>query len=129
MQDSVNLVVYSDNAEVRQTVIEGVGLRAAKDLPKIEWTEAATLAAVMELVDGTRPEVVVLDGEANKVGGMALARQIQMEAEHQPRFVILTARQQDEWLAAWAKASATVQAPYDPIDLQEKVAVALREAI
>lgn len=127
MQDTVNLVVYSDNAQTRQSVIEGVGLRAAKGLPKINWTEAATDKAVMKLVDEQRPQIVVLDGEATKVGGMALARQIQNESEYQPKFVILTARPQDEWLATWAKASAVVQAPFDPVELQEKVAAVLKE--
>ncbi len=125
MPDELNLLVYSDDASVRQAVIEGVGLRAAKGLPTINWLQAATPPAVLRLVEEVQPEVVILDAETPKNGGMSVARQIQAELDYQPNFVFLVARPQDEWLASWAKGSATVQAPYDPIDLQEKIAAVL----
>ena len=39
--------------------------------------------------------------------------------------VLLTARPQDDWLAAWAKAEVVVPRPLDPLSLQEGVAKAL----
>ncbi len=43
-----------------------------------------------------------------------------------PPVLILTARPQDAWLATWAQADAIVQAPIDPLKIQEAVAELLR---
>ena len=48
--------------------------------------------------------------------------------EDVPPIIFLTARAQDEWLATWAGAAATVSDPIDPIILQETVADVLRGA-
>ena len=89
--DRLELLVFSDDASVRQEVIEGVGRRPAK-----------------------------------KLGGMGLAHELFTELDSRPPVVLLTARPQDDWLAAWSKAEAVVPRPLDPMALQEGVTKAFR---
>ncbi|WP_447925270.1 hypothetical protein [Georgenia muralis] len=123
---TVDLLVYSDDADTRRAVIESVGRRPAKGLPRVRWTESATHAGVVSKVEQGSFAVLVLDGEAAKVGGMAIARQLKDEIYNCPPVLILTGRPQDAWLATWAEADAVVAAPLDPIELQEAVAGLLR---
>ena len=123
---TVDLLVYSDDVDTRRAVIDSVGRRPAKGLPLVRWTEAATHAGVVRKVEEGAFAVLVLDAEAAKVGGMAVARQLKSEIFNCPPVLILTARPQDTWLAAWADADAVVSAPLDPIELQEAVASLLR---
>jgi DNA-binding response OmpR family regulator len=127
--ETVDLLIYSDDVETRRAVIEGVGRRAAKGLPRIRWTEAATHAGVLQKVEEHDFALLVLDGEAAKVGGMAVSRQLKNEVYNCPPVLILTGRPQDAWLATWAEADAIVPAPLDPIELQEAVARLLREQV
>ncbi|WP_127127514.1 response regulator [Georgenia sp. SYP-B2076] len=124
--DTVDLLIYSDDVDTRRSVMEAVGRRAAKGLPLIRWTEAATHAGVVQKVEAGNFAVLVLDGEAAKVGGMAVSKQLKNEIFNCPPVLILTARPQDRWLAAWADADAVVAAPLDPVELQEAVATLLR---
>ncbi|MFD1507688.1 hypothetical protein FE374_08385 [Georgenia yuyongxinii] len=124
---TVDLLIYSDDVDTRRTVIEAVGRRAAKGLPLIRWTEAATHAGVLQKVADGDFALLVLDGEAAKVGGMAVSRQLKSEIYNCPPILLLIARPQDAWLATWSEADAYVSAPLDPIDLQEAVALLLRE--
>ncbi|UNX53416.1 hypothetical protein MF406_10410 [Georgenia sp. TF02-10] len=122
----VDLLVYSDDVDTRRAVITSVGRRPGKGLPLVRWTEAATHAGVVSKVEQGSFAALVLDGEAAKVGGMAVARQLKAEVYDCPPVLILTGRPQDSWLATWADADAVVSAPYDPIELQEAVASLLR---
>ncbi len=128
----LDLLVFSDDANVRQEVITGVGRRPAKGLPFVRWTECATaegvrLAVKDRAAEGRAPfDVLVLDAEAKRLGGMGLAHELLVELDQRPPVVLLTARPQDAWLSAWAKAQAVVPRPLDPMTLQEAVASALR---
>lgn len=125
-EDSVGVIVYSADAAKRKTVMEGVGLRPGKNTPKISWIETATGDGVVLAVKDHAPAVMVLDADAPKDGGMSVAKRIQNEVDHQPVFVLLTARPQDDWLAKWAGAVQVVQAPYKPQDLQEAMVNAFK---
>jgi len=118
----VDVLLYSDDSSTRQSVMAAVGRRAAKGLPLIRWDETATGPAVVSKVERQRYALLVLDGEAAKVGGMALSRQLKQEIYRCPPILLLIARPQDEWLATWSLADGVVSAPYDPIELQEAVA-------
>ena len=72
--------------------------------------------------------LLVLDAESKKEGGMSVAQDLQETRDGVPPIIFLTARPQDEWLATWAGATATVSDPIDPIILQENVAEVLRGA-
>ena len=127
----LELLVFSDDASVRREVIDGVGRRPAKGLPLVTWTEAATAEGVrMAIKDREKKDqppfdALVLDAEAKKLGGMGLAHELFIELNERPAVVLLTARPQDDWLAAWAKAEVVVPRPLDPLSLQEGVAKAL----
>ena len=127
-EQAVDVLIYSGDSARRKAVIEGVGLRPGKGAPRLNWIETATAAGVVNAVKEHHPAVAVLDGETPKVGGIAVAQQIRNELDFQPLLVLLIARPQDEWLAEWAGASRTVLAPFDPLDLQETMMAALREA-
>ena len=127
----LELLVFSDDATVRQEVIDGVGRRPAKGLPLVTWTEAATAEGVRMAIKDREKEdrppfdALVLDAEAKKLGGMGLAHELFTELDERPAVVLLTARPQDDWLAAWAQAEVVVPRPLDPLSLQEGVAKAL----
>lgn len=124
--ETVDVLLFSDNAATRRAVIDAIGRRAAKDVPLIEWDETATAEAVYAKVKGGNYSLLVLDGEAAKVGGMAISRQLHVEVADCPATLVLTARPQDAWLATWCEADAYVPAPYDPRELQEAIAALLR---
>ncbi|WP_423243293.1 hypothetical protein [Actinomyces lilanjuaniae] len=74
---------------------------------------------------GTCPfDALVLDAEAKKLGGMGLAHELFIESDQRPPVVLLTARPQDNWLAAWARAEVVVPAP-GPVESSGGVARAL----
>ena len=128
----LELLVFSDDAEVRRQVREGVGRRPAKGLPLVSWTEAATAEGVrLALEDRAREgeapfDALVLDAETKKFGGMGLAHELLIELDRRPPVVLLTARPRDDWLAAWSKAEVVVPRPLDPLALQEGVTRALQ---
>lgn len=130
--DRLALLVFSDDAAVRREVIEGVGRRPAKGLPLVTWKETATAEGVRLAIKdrdeaGDPPfDVLVLDAETKKLGGMGLAHELFTELDARPPVVLLTARPQDDWLAAWSKTEVVVPRPLDPMALQEGVARALK---
>ena len=127
-EETVRILVFSDDKDKRAAVMNGVGMRASKDTPRIEWVEAATAFGVRDAVDQQDFTVLILDAETKKEGGMSVAQDLQETREDVPPIIYLTARVQDDWLATWAGAAATVADPIDPIILQETLADVLREA-
>ncbi|WP_099331931.1 hypothetical protein [Actinomyces minihominis] len=125
---AVDVLIYSANSETRQAVIEGTGVRPGRDSARLNWIETATAAGALKAVADHQPPIVVLDAETPKVGGMAVAQDIRNELELpvQPVVILLTARPQDHWLATWSGAAFTIQAPYDPLELQETMVEALK---
>ncbi|RMI04946.1 response regulator [Cellulomonas triticagri] len=116
------ILLYSDDVDTREQVRLGVGRRLGRGAPDIRWTETATPAAALEQAESGQFDLLVLDGEAAKVGGMALARQVKDEVYACPPVLVLTGRPQDAWLAAWSDADAVVSQPLDPVELQAAVA-------
>lgn len=118
-ESTIPVLVYSDNSDTRQNVINAIGRRPGKGMPLLEWTECATSDAVMTNLEKTEYKLLVLDGESAKVGGMAVARDITARFESPAPIIMLVARQQDEWLAKWANAVETIPSPWNSIDLQQ----------
>ncbi len=116
------ILLYSDDVDTRQQVRLAVGRRLGRGAPDIEWTEIATPAAAVERAEVGDLDLLILDGEAAKVGGMAIARQVKDEIFRCPPVLVLTGRPQDAWLAAWSDADAVVSQPLDPIEVQRAVA-------
>lgn len=126
--ETVDVLLYSDDVDTRKAVRGAVGLRPGKDAPKVHWVEAATGWGALNLVKQGDFGALVLDGEAAKIGGMAVAREIteDYEVESVPPIIMLTARPQDDWLATYSGARATVPEPLDALQLQQTLARALR---
>lgn len=122
MTDTVDMLVYSDDADVRAAVIAAVGARPAKGTGQARWTEAATAAGAQDKIRNGNYALAVLDGEATKVSGMVVAKTLEQEEESVPPLIILVARPQDEWLARWSGAARCVALPVDPLELQTAVA-------
>jgi DNA-binding response OmpR family regulator len=116
------ILLYSDDRTVREQVRLAVGPRISAGAPDIVWGEVATPAAVVDAADSGRWDLLVLDGEADKAGGMGLSRQVKNEVYDCPPVLVLTGRPQDSWLASWSQADGAVSRPLDPITVQAAVA-------
>lgn len=123
--------IYSDDRDVRRSVALALGSRPAADVGLIECVEFATAPALTRALDrgvqGRRLDVVVLDGEAVPAGGMGIARQIKDEVYDAPPVVLIVARPQDAWLAAWSRADEVITHPIDPRATAAAVAGLLRD--
>jgi DNA-binding response OmpR family regulator len=120
------VVVYSDDAAVRDQVRTAVGRRPAADLGRIEWVDCSTGKQVVERVSDGGIDAVVLDGEAWPTGGLGLAKQMKDELEDCPPTLVLIARRDDRWLATWSQADAVVPHPIDAPELTDALADLLR---
>lgn len=113
------ILIYSDDLHVREKVRFAVG--ASTHGRPVEWTETATHAAVVELLDNKTFDLVILDGEAAKAGGMGICRQMKHELYVCPPVLLLVGRPADAWLATWSEADAAVSHPLDPFVVREAV--------
>lgn len=115
------ILLYSDDVDAREQVRLAVGRRLGRGEPDVEWTEVATADAVIAATEAGGLDVLVLDGEADKVGGLGLCRQLKDEVYACPPVLVLTGRPQDAWLASWSNADAVVSRPFDPVLLHTAV--------
>jgi len=118
----LSVLLYSDDVATRDAVRLAVGRRPARDVEVTTWRECATAAAVIEAVESSHFDVLVLDGEASPVGGLGLCRQLKSEIFNCPPVLVLTGRPQDGWLATRSLADLAVPHPLDPIALASAVA-------
>ena len=118
----ISVLLYSDDSTTRDAVRVNVGRRPARDVEVASWRECATAAAVVEAVESTHFDVLVLDGESSPIGGLGLCRQLKSEIFGCPPVLVLTGRPQDGWLATWSLADLAVPHPLDPIALAGAVA-------
>lgn len=123
------VVLYSDDADTRLAVRRAVGRRASKDTPLVEWLEVATPDAMFAAVAAGGVDLLVLDGETAKVGGFGLAREVKDTYFDAPPVLLLVARAQDAWIAAWSQADATVPYPLKPMEVADTVASLLRARV
>ncbi len=123
------VVVYSSNSVVRAQVVSALGRRPAADLPLLHVQECATGPAVLTHLKATPPDLLILDGEAQPVGGLGLCRQLKDEVFDCPPIVVLVAREQDRWLGAWSQAEQVLVQPVDPMSLADACADLLRQRL
>ena len=115
------IVIYSDDSTVRSSIKSALGKRISSDLPENEIKEFATADALRLFVDSKKHiDLFILDGEAVPEGGMGVARQLKDEVFNCPPVLLITGRAQDNWLATWSRAEATVTHPIDPFTLARK---------
>ena len=131
----INIVLYSDDSTVRAAVKSALGRSLSPEMGEHQIREFATADALRLYVDGVKPDstnpidVFILDGEAAPEGGMGVARQLKDEVFNCPPVLLLVARKEDAWLAAWSRAEASVIHPIDPFTLSQTVADLLREKV
>lgn len=129
----LKVLLYSDDAEVRENLRLALGTRPDTALPELSVEEFATAPALIARMDqaakGRRVDLVVLDGEAVPAGGMGLARQLKDEIYQCPPLLVVTGRPQDGWLATWARADAVVAHPIDPVRLADVAVGLLRSRV
>jgi CheY-like chemotaxis protein len=125
--ESFKILVYSDDATVRESVRKALGRRLSQDLPENEVIEFATADALRLYIDTKKVgkkgsvDLFILDGEATPEGGMGLARQLKDEIFNCPPTLLIVARAQDAWLAGWSRADGVVTHPIDPFTLSKSV--------
>lgn len=125
----VSVLLYSDDITTRDTVRAAVGRRPARDVEVVRWLECATGPAVVAAADQGGFDILILDGEAAKSGGLGLSRQLKNEIFDCPPIIVLTGRPQDSWLAAWSQADLAVPHPLDPIALTNAVVTLARAGV
>ncbi len=126
--ESWNVLVYSEDAKVRERIRSAVGRRPAGDVGRVEYVEAATAPEVVALVDGGGIDLCILDGEAWPAGGLGVCRQLKHEITHCPLMLVIVGREADRWLAAWSQCDAVLIHPLDAVDAATAVAGLLRSA-
>ena len=119
---TLTVLLYSDDVDTRLSVRMAVGRRPASDVPRVEWLECATPAAVVAALDAGGVDLAILDGEASPLGGLGLCRQLKSEIYRCPPVLVLLGRPQDSWLAAWSLADNAVLHPLDPAAVAQAVA-------
>jgi DNA-binding response OmpR family regulator len=128
----LNIVLYSDDSTVRAAITSALGSRVSAEMPEHQIREFATADALRLYVDGVKPgslhpiDLFILDGEATPEGGMGVARQLKDEVFNCPPVLLVVARKEDAWLAAWSRAEASVTHPVDPFTLANTVADLIR---
>ncbi|MCC9308741.1 hypothetical protein LN042_16900 [Kitasatospora sp. RB6PN24] len=127
--ETLTVLVYSDDRNTRAQVTSALGRRPAADLPELEYLECATTPAVLRALEKGGVDLCVLDGEAVPAGGLGLARQVKDEIYGCPPVLVLIGRPQDSWLAAWSRADAAISQPVDPVALAEAAAGLLRSRL
>lgn len=125
-EKKLKVLVYSDDASVREAVKLALGSRPAPELPRIDFVECATEPVVIRQMDSGTVDLAILDGEAAPAGGLGICRQLKDEIFNCPPVLVLTGRPADGWLATWSRAEAAVPRPIDPVVLAETVATLLR---
>ena len=125
MSDQYTVLLYSNNAAVRDRFRLAIGPRPAADL-SIEFVDAATWEECRRLLDEYEIDLMVLDGEAAPAGGIGIARQVKDEYADPPPTCVVIARAADRWLAAYAQVDHTLVYPLDPVTTGQAVAGMLR---
>lgn len=125
-QASTTILVYSDDAAVRQRIQTAVGRRPAPDVGPVRYVEAADHDSVVRAVDAGGVDLMIFDGEAWPAGGMGLARELKDEIAACPPVAVVVGRKADAWLAMWSRSDAVLYHPLDPVDTGRAVAELLR---
>ncbi len=126
---TVGVLVCSDDSATRHEVLTAIGRKAGPYLPEISWQEAATPEMARAYVEQDDFDLLILDGESPKLGGMGLGKMIHDEIDPDIPFIVILGRPQDEWLARWSGAAGSVSFPIDPRELADVVSTILTDRL
>ena len=76
-REPLQVLVYSDDVEVREQVVQALGKRPHPDLPDVEYVEVATEPVVIEHMDTGTVDLAILDGEAVRPRDAAIPGTVQ----------------------------------------------------
>lgn len=124
-----SILLYSNDAAVRDTMRLALGRRPAPDLGSVRFIEASNAHEVMSTIDAGGVDVLLLDGEAWPTGGMAIARQVRDEIADPPATCVILARKVDAWLATWSQADAYIAHPLNPVETAHTIGNLLRQRV
>lgn len=119
------VLLYSDDAQVRDRMRSAIGAHPAADLT-VRFVDTATYDETVRIVDDSDVDLLMLDGEAAPAGGLGIARQLKDEITDCPPTCVVIARAADRWLAAYARVDATLVHPLDPVLTAQTVTALLR---
>ncbi|MGH2658398.1 MAG: response regulator [Actinomycetota bacterium] len=89
---------------------------------ELEFVEAADGEQGLRIAFRERPDAVVADEFASRMGAFALAKDLRGAEEPYPgAIVIVLERRQDTWLAKWSGADAWFVKPVDPFELADRL--------
>lgn len=115
------LLVSPDPASRELMELAVRGIRRRVDAP-IEFLEAGDGEAGLRLALRERPDAIVADEIASRMGAFALARELRGATDPYPgAIVILLERRQDVTLARWSGADAWFVRPVDPFELADRM--------
>jgi DNA-binding response OmpR family regulator len=123
------VLVYSHSASIRHNIRQCLGQRPDTSMAPLDFVDVATQPAVISHIATGKIDVAILDGEATPAGGLGIAKQLKDELPQCPPIIVVTARDQDAWLAGWSRADAVAARPIDPLELIRTVVALLRRRL
>jgi len=123
------ILVYSDDRQVREEIILGLGLKPVTGLAKASYLQVATEPIVQQQLRTGNFDLVILDAEAAPVGGMGIAKAAKDEIFNCPPILLIIQRSQDAWLATWSRADGVVPRPIDPVVIRQTASALLRKRL
>ncbi len=115
------LVISEDPAE-RRRATSALALHVGAEIVELESGEDAR----HRIIEGDlAADVLIIDGDLQPRGGFALLYDLQARADHArralPPSIMLTSREQDNFLVTWSRADRALRKPIDPFELARVV--------
>jgi len=118
----VKVLLVSPEAESRELMRLAVASIERRVGGELEFVEAADGEQGLRIAFRERPDAVVADEFASRMGAFALAKDLRGAADPYPgAIVIVLERRQDTWLAKWSGADAWFVKPVDPFELADRL--------
>jgi len=118
----VKVLLVSPEPESRELMRLAVASIERRVGGELEFVEAADGEQGLRIAFRERPDAVVADEFASRMGAFALAKDLRGAEEPYPgAIVIVLERRQDTWLAKWSGADAWFVKPVDPFELADRL--------
>ena len=119
---AVKVLLVSPEPESRELMRLAVASIERRVGGELEFVEAADGEQGLRIAFRERPDAVVADEFASRMGAFALAKDLRGAEEPYPgAIVIVLERRQDAWLAKWSGADAWFVKPVDPFELADRL--------
>lgn len=126
----MRVLVVSEDQKERLRAATALKLHA--DAQVVEATSGEEARAWL-VAEGQQFDVLVVDGDLQPRGGFALLYDLRARADMgeltAAPSLVMTAREQDRWLAGWAGANDVMLKPVDPFRLAKRVSSLAGEAL